>query len=406
MSKTIRHLSGTVAVLLVFTVSLGVLLAPASFAGTRTVDGNPNDWIGTPPAAVNTYTVENGEWIWKDNTGDQRTDVEGHENCDMSEFRVTGDTENIYFLLRFTNMTDAWRVLVYIAVDTTLNSAGNEWFPDFTTTLVNANARWERVIKASVATTGYYNTSWQYTTAGASYFSATNKTVEISMPWSALGVSLPATLRFTVMICADNGSGFPVDIGGGSISDALDVITTVSGNTWGEVSDNVIDYYFDVNFDSSGNATYGTGLIAETSKPMYVTLSPGIGYVQIVSISDNINFGSVTAGETKEALTNPFTVVVNSENVSGVDVYIKGTDLTGGGWTIGVDNIEHRPFEGGSWVALTKTYALLRGDLAANQQHTIRENFRIKVPVLNVPTTVNFTGTVWVRVQDNSLPAP
>jgi hypothetical protein len=71
-----------------------------------------------------------------------------------------------------------------------------------------------------------------------------------------LELSWPGRLHFTVAIFERNtGTNEPVDIGGGDICDALDVITKTSGNTWNEVSDNIINFYLDFKFDADGDVT-------------------------------------------------------------------------------------------------------------------------------------------------------
>jgi len=80
-----------------------------------------------------------------------------------------------------------------------------------------------------------------------------NNAIEIRIRWSLIGISDPskATLRFEVITARgwsnyDGNEGGAWDIGGAS--DALDCITTTGPNTWDEVGDGVVDYYFDIAF--------------------------------------------------------------------------------------------------------------------------------------------------------------
>jgi len=41
---------------------------------TITVDGNPDDWTGTPPTSNNSYAISDGEYIWKDAINDERNE--------------------------------------------------------------------------------------------------------------------------------------------------------------------------------------------------------------------------------------------------------------------------------------------------------------------------------------------
>ena len=234
--------------------------APAALAHPVTVNGSLNDWITsfpTPPTN-NGHVMRNasyeGEFIWTDASGDQRTDGDDPDsNYDLTGFRVTADSTNMYFLLRFADLTDASRPYVGIALDTNRDGTGNDWFGDWADTQTSAKAKWERQIVVNLNKTGYYDVGWTWHDAGSSNISTTTDLIEIAMPLSDLGVSLTggAVVRFTVLVGQNDGGGIKEVWG----SDALDCITTQSGNTWNEVSDGVIDYYFDVYFEPDGDPT-------------------------------------------------------------------------------------------------------------------------------------------------------
>ncbi len=77
--------------------------------------------------------------------------------------------------------------------------------------------------------------------------SAVNDVIEGRVPWSAIGGSPDNyTLRFTFSTYRASTSDDAWDINGAS--DALDVVTTATPNTWNEVQDGVIDYYVDIQF--------------------------------------------------------------------------------------------------------------------------------------------------------------
>jgi len=248
-------------------------------AHSVTVDGDPNDWSGIPPLQVNSYTVNNGELVWRDNLGDVRTDLGDPTNFDITEFRVTGDSENIYFLLRFDNITATWLPFVFIAIDSTLDDRGNDWLPEWSDTKVSPSAKWENVIEVCLENTGVWDTDWNFRTGmAASYISDANDTIEISVQRSSLGISWPATLRITVAIFKDNG-GVPADIP--ETSDVLDVVTTVAGNTWEDVQDNVIDYYLVVHFNSNGDVVAGS----MGSLPATANLLLPVGVIQVQKVS-------------------------------------------------------------------------------------------------------------------------
>jgi len=128
-------MKGKFALLLVFLLFFGIFSAGAP-TNKRTIDGNPSDWTGTP-GADNTWTVSNGEGIWRDIEGDDtgngsyiypncthdaipdsmgwngkayaytgypRGEISGNGFLDLREFRITADDTALYMLFRFENM--------------------------------------------------------------------------------------------------------------------------------------------------------------------------------------------------------------------------------------------------------------------------------------------------------------
>jgi len=120
--------------LMVSTLPLG----EAKRSGSRTIDGNPSDWTGTPPATDNTWLYDStaGEWIWRDTVGDDKGNgtytyptayivswginrtAFSPGDFDLKEFRMAWNETTVFFLLSFVNITDneGWGV-----------GAGNEW---------------------------------------------------------------------------------------------------------------------------------------------------------------------------------------------------------------------------------------------------------------------------------------
>ena len=100
--------------------------ATASFAGhTIKVDGSIGDWIGTAPAKPNTAVIEKGEYIWKDEAGDDKgngkytypTNKAFAKGADLLEFRVTWDSQNVYFLIKRVRPGDWWIPYCLIGID-------------------------------------------------------------------------------------------------------------------------------------------------------------------------------------------------------------------------------------------------------------------------------------------------
>ncbi len=296
MKTTMRCLVCLFVAVSLLAVGLPLPTAPV-YAQTITVDGDPAEWDPAgwamdPPANINTGHIgrdssNNGQYIWTDRTGDHRLDGDDPDsNYDLTQFRVTGDSSNLYFLVRLADITNTSLPYIGIAVDTTLDGNGQNWFGDWAETQVSSSALWEREIVVNLNKTGYYNTAWAWTNAGSSYISAGNDAIEISMPWSALGVTLPARLRFTVMIAQHDGSGGVREVG---YADALDALTWAGGtggSTWPHElneTDDTIDYYFDVWFTASGNP-YSPLLITEVYYDP-IGADPGREWIQIVNVS-------------------------------------------------------------------------------------------------------------------------
>jgi len=89
-----------------------------------TIDGDPSDWTGTPPATNNTwkYDTTAKEWIWTDEVGDDKgngtytyptANVSGTQkrafnpgDFDLKELRIAWNDTGVAFLMKFVNITD------------------------------------------------------------------------------------------------------------------------------------------------------------------------------------------------------------------------------------------------------------------------------------------------------------
>jgi hypothetical protein len=238
-------------------ILLSVLLPAPVQAHSITVDGDPSDWDPSgyamdPPTTDDTGHIgrdssSQGQYIWKDTTGDESTSGSDPDtNYDLTEFRVTAGSDDVYFLAEFSDVTDDVKPYLAIAVDSDQDGTGNLGDPDGSETSVSTDARWERWIVVNKNNTGYYTEggSPAWTDAGSSSMSVTNDAIEVSMPRSGLGLTWPARMRFTVFI-AENNNSTPQEQTG---SDGLDALTNVAN----DLSDGDVDYYFDVWFNSSG----------------------------------------------------------------------------------------------------------------------------------------------------------
>ncbi len=240
-----------------FICLMGVLMTATGWCYTITVDGDPSDWLMTPPTAVNTGHVArnasmNGSYIWTDDPADARTDIS--PPAEMTEYRMTADADNIYFLVRFSDLTIESgdnAVQVQIAIDRQGEyQNGQQYMAHFCDTEVDDWAYWEYLVSTRFGSTNLipvvFDVSFNPVYTGTSIISAANDVIEISIPWAAIG-GPNERLIFTVGIFRSQTSDETKDISG--VSDCLDAVTNyttmpgVAGmNTWVEVSDGVINY--------------------------------------------------------------------------------------------------------------------------------------------------------------------
>jgi hypothetical protein len=110
---------------------------PIVKAKTITVDGDPSDWTGTPPATNNTGEISEGEYIWRDEPGDDAgngswaypTGYVGGE-ADLLELRITWDEDYLYLLFVFDDIPEGqWnRTAIDFVIDTDrVSGSGQEW---------------------------------------------------------------------------------------------------------------------------------------------------------------------------------------------------------------------------------------------------------------------------------------
>ncbi len=254
---------------------IGLMVGAAYAHGGITVDGDGSDWAnlgnGNCPVApgVNSGVVltvtdsdcgladAGTEYVWTDAVGDERTDFSTPDTrVDITELRINGDENNLYFLIRMNNIdqgTGNGAPQVQIAIDTDkIAGSGTEWLGGNSDTQVDNSARWEHLVLTRFGSSNANVMIWDSGFAnqrfvGAEANSTINNVVEISIPWTELGALTPGgTAHFTVAAFRSNTSDDTWDIGGNS--DALDAITTTGPNTWDEVSDQVVNYSIDLSF--------------------------------------------------------------------------------------------------------------------------------------------------------------
>ncbi|WP_456395660.1 hypothetical protein [Thermococcus sp.] len=233
-----------------------------------------------------------GEGVFKDNTSDYRTDNGAVSSwADIKEFRVTSDASYVYFLITFTNLSGigtlgtANGTFLAIAIDD--GTGTGVWFAGYSdtqtyNTTTGTGMKWKYQVVINLAASNYSGLGYTSATVGPdtnwgalfyivddswAFQQPTGALAAVNLPNNAIEIRIPKSifastqLSFSIMAAngwsdyANNGGG-TWDIGGSSVSNAIDVVTDVSGNTWNEVSDGVVDYY--VSLDISQVPFFGT----------------------------------------------------------------------------------------------------------------------------------------------------
>ena len=295
-----------------------------------TVDGTDTDWLAATPDTTDLGWISRGvsgwgEYVWKDSGGAERGDLGPNgalgrdPEVDLTEVRITGDATNLYIMARFTDLTITSGhgvVQLQIAVDLDRQELSGETrflvgTDSFGTSrqdsLISPDAAWEFLVITQFATGTDDGTSceaplrvfWggggsQSPTSlmwGTAVLDKSNDIIEIAVPWRAFypvtNDHIPSSpIRFTLGVFRSDGSNVAIGLptSGGDISSVLDAVTnytTVPGfydsshkyNTWDDVQDTVLDYYWDVYFIPDTGVAYPapTMMPGEVHPPVLVS---------------------------------------------------------------------------------------------------------------------------------------
>jgi hypothetical protein len=277
-------------------------LAATTYAHNVVVDGEASDWLARMPASANLGIIARdatsaGEFVWSDASGDQRTDLGSGGDIDITEFRVTGSTTGLSFLVQFAAAPSGTTPQIQIAIDTNRYAGmGQTFFAGFGDTSVGSNAAWEFLVQTQMGSSvRVLDTTFANTGTGT--IARAGNTVEISVPWTALGTAMPplTALRFTVATFYEQPSGDTMDVDGASISNALDAVTNYGApqpagpypNTWQDVMDGRVDYSFDAYFGMMGEV-YAPVIIQQV---LAAPGTPGPGqWWDLVVVTNGITF--------------------------------------------------------------------------------------------------------------------
>ncbi|RLI22836.1 hypothetical protein DRO45_00290 [Candidatus Bathyarchaeota archaeon] len=205
------------------------LLFPSSFTQNHSVvvDGNPDDWVGKAPQAENSEAYDGGEYIWRDAVNDDSGDgdyvypsnpvfdtyPEDDQVYDLIEWRVTWDSNYVYFLFRVANITNSWNSsrgfshqlpIVLIDKDRVPGSGRTDVIRG-ANCRVSSEAAWEWAVWASGwgigAEDAYGNVYEDSSFVGAQVAGAsTTNCIEMAVPISYIGDPTGQTWRFYVIL--------------------------------------------------------------------------------------------------------------------------------------------------------------------------------------------------------------
>ncbi len=248
------------------------------WVGNIDVDGNPDDWIAVN-VTPNSYTVQNGYFIWSDPVGDQRTEKDPYlpggtsSHADLTEVGVTKDDRYVYFLFKFADMGNIKigdNGATFVAVPIDYKDGGADWFAGEMDT--RTPLKWD--VQMAINLAGNQYTGQTKATAPADnsklsllYFvkpdgnitvvsgalvgvDLSRNTIEVRVPLSVFEGA--KSFRFQVATGFSYGEGvwnFGNDFANDGISDIVDTLT-MEPTTVKELADNIPDYYVTIKMDN------------------------------------------------------------------------------------------------------------------------------------------------------------
>lgn len=250
------------------------------YAHSIIVDGDPIDWIGATVAENDTYYVDAGEFIWLDTQGDDVGDggdaLNAQDNpsgytypldtsytggeADIIQFRLTADTQNLYFLIQLDTFTSIYNPLVVVTIDVDhLWGSGEIWIPQAADLVVDSLISWEYAIVLGDGSIRVFNSTWNDIT----------DSVQAQVVFNTNGGYVEASLNALLLEPS------------GNILDSTIYLTCVAGiNEFGNFKE----------VDSIATQWYGGGGLGEsgnTDAPYWI--EPDVYDLAFVSSEDQIN---------------------------------------------------------------------------------------------------------------------
>ncbi|RLG92415.1 hypothetical protein DRO34_02500, partial [Candidatus Bathyarchaeota archaeon] len=216
------------AFLIALLIASVFIYIPAGRAHTITVDGDPGDWVADASGqTVNTgqyYAC--GEFVWvdaeDDDTGDgdytypTNASIWADGTADLVEFRITIDWENIYFLIKLVNVSNAFAApegfsvpIITIHIDQDqVDGSGQSWAAQYMDAQFNSTCLWERAIVIKGFGSYLFDNNWVNLGTITAEGNPTENVIEVAVPYSKVGSPIGQTWRFMVTVGLEEMSNY------------------------------------------------------------------------------------------------------------------------------------------------------------------------------------------------------
>ena len=211
-------------------------------------------WSGTASAKVNVSTVSSNEFIILDKTGDA-----SDSNADLTEVRVKFDSELVYFLFKFSNLTSANNPYIAIGIDTdSVSGSGSAAIGDDSPVTAGAElstaagnssggyqSRWERQVIFHSTASGSSSFAIEISSGGvwvvpsiaaasASVYMDADM-IETLVRRSELGLAGSVTAYFTIAAILNTpGQSQSADTTAGNALDSVSIVRLSTGSGAGQ----------------------------------------------------------------------------------------------------------------------------------------------------------------------------
>jgi len=218
-------------ILLLLNIVSVISFIPKTYGRSITVDGDPSDWLAdTSLQDINTgkYYSDVGEYVWKDSENDDIGDGDytyplnatyfgtANNTADLLEFRITYDSENVYFLIKLVNVSNAFGksegfsvpiVTIHIDQDR-VDASGQEWTAQYMDAKLDSSCWWEYAIVVkgggSYVLDKNFNNLGTITVKGSEEYDV----IEVSVPQSKIGSPINEIWRFMVYVGLEEYENF------------------------------------------------------------------------------------------------------------------------------------------------------------------------------------------------------